>query len=233
MGRSSAYQDFSERFREAVTLLKVAFSASEGSDSNPVLASAAAKGAVVLVAAALERFMNDALRQACQRLKISDYDHLSDGQKSYLCAQIARRIGAFATEDGDYRGFNQARRESLAVAVQECASALSNPSRWQHMPDFGLFLDGAAAPDRIAAVLRDFDPQLTDVYGDLDSRAGGRGVILSALSQLIDARHDAAHAKSQSSPSPSDARIWITGAFWVTRLVERALVFASPLLRET
>lgn len=229
MGRSPAYQDFSVRFREAVTLLKVSFDASGGAGSNPMLASAAAKGAVVLVAAALERFMNDALRQACQRLKVSDYEHLSDGQKSYLCAQIARRIGAFATADGDYRGFNQVRRESLALAIRECASALNDPSLWQHMPDFGLFLDGAAAPERIAAVLRDFEPRLVDVYVDLDSRAGGRGVILRALSQLIDARHDAAHAKSQSSPSPSDARTWIANTFWVMRLVEGSLVRASPL----
>lgn len=173
--------------------------------------------------------MNDALRQACQRLKISDYELLSDGQKSYLCAQIARRIGAFATDNGDYRGFNQTRRESLFQAVEECASALKNPSEWQHMPDFGLFLDGAAAPDRIAAVLGDFEPGLADVYRELDSRAGGRAVILSALSQLIDARHDAAHAKSQSSPSPSDAKTWISSAFWVMRLVERSLVRASPI----
>src|SRR5690606_7435724 len=196
--------------------------------SDPLFAGAAAKGAVVLAAAALERFMNDAVRQACQRLRRSDFSTLSDAQKSYLCAQIARRVASFADDDGDYRRFNESRRLALQSAIKECASAFEDPSTWQHIPDFGLFMDGAAAPDKVAAVLRDFSPEQDDVYVALDARPSGRATSLRALTQLVDARHDAAHAKSLTIPSPSDAQSWIVNSFWITRLVEAFLLKASP-----
>lgn len=224
MARSDAYLDYQERFRQASSLLIEA-----KASSDPVFAGAAAKGSIVLAAAALERFMNDAVRQACQRLRSNDYAALSDAQQSYLCAQITKRIANFLDEDGDYRRFSEQRRVALRSAVVECSVAFTDPSTWQHIPDFGLFMDGAAAPDKIAAVLRDFAPNNADVYAPLDGRTLGRATALRALSQLVDARHDAAHAKSMSIPSPSDAQSWITNSFWIARLVEVFLTDASPL----
>lgn len=224
MGRTAAYLDYQERFRQASSLLSQA-----RGTSDPVFAGAAAKGSIVLAAAALERFMNDAVRQACQRLKSNDYAALSDAQKSYLCVQIAKRIANFLDDDGDYRRFTEQRRLALQNAVTECVDAFGDPSTWPHIPEFGLFMDGAAAPEKIAAVLRDFAPGSVDVFVSLDGRALGRATALRALSQLIDARHDAAHAKSMSVPSPSDAQSWITNSFWIARLVETFLVKASPL----
>jgi hypothetical protein len=227
MARSAAYLDYLERYRQAVALLLAT-----RNSSDPVLAGAGAKGAIVLAAAALERFMNDAVRQACQRLTVLNYAELSPGQQSYLCAQIARRIGVFGDDRGDYRNFNEQRRSALRNAVGECMAAFNDPSTWQHISEFGLFLDGAAAPAKIASILRDFAPDGPDVYIPLDERGSGRATALRLLSQLVDARHDAAHAKSMSVPSPSDAQSWIANSFWIARLVEFFLVGASPIALE-
>lgn len=227
MRRSAAYLDYLERFRQVSALLGVSLES-----VDPLLAGAAAKGAIVLAAAAVERYMNDSLRQACQRLRVTDYSELSEAQQSYLCSQIAKRIGSFLSDNGDYRHFNANRRTSLRSAVDECFSAFNDPSSWPHIPEFGLFLDGAAAPNKISAVLRDFDPNNDDVFSPLETRAIGKAMALNALTQLVDARHDAAHAKSHSMPSPSDAKAWIVNSIWIVRLVESFLMRASPIPEE-
>ena len=224
LARSGAYLDYVERYAEVSALLRVARSAKDAR-----LASAAAKGAIVLAAAALERYVNDAIRQACARVKIARYELLSEAQQGYLCSQIARRLATFDRADGDYRSFDAARRESLRQALTDSLDAMADPSKWQHSPDFGLFMDGAAAPTKIASVLRDFDPSSQDIFAPLDQRPLGRGAVLRSLSQLVDARHDAAHAKTLAMPSPTDAQGWAVAAFWVARLIETFLAKASPI----
>ena len=144
MPASAAFVDYQERFRGASVLLRVALDAIE-----PLLATWASKGAIVLAAAAAERFMNDALRSACQRVQIDSYELLSEGQQAYLCTQIARKIASFDREDGDVFVFNSDRRSRLIAAIGECKSAFENPSGWTHVQEFGMFMDGAAAPEKV------------------------------------------------------------------------------------
>lgn len=172
--------------------------------------------------------MNDALRQACQRIQIDQFDQLSEGQQAYLCAQVARRIAAFDNGDSEIRAFSVERREKLKVAVNECAEAFRDPSAWPHMPDFGMFMDGAAAPAKINAVLKDFDPERGDFLETLDQKSIGKAPLIRALTELIDARHNAAHAKPATDPSPSDARGWIVSSYWLMRAVETWLYKLSP-----
>lgn len=224
MLRSSAFLDYQQRFRGFVPLLRVAFDT-----RDPMLASASAKGAIVLAAAAAERYMNDALRQACHRLKVEEYDHLSEGQQAYICAQIARRIAIFDKNDEMVSSFNADRRARLKAAIQECAEAFSKPSAWPHMPEFGIFMDGAAAPSKINSVIKDFDPGRGDLFSRLDARASGRAPFIRALTELIDARHNAAHAKPATDPGPSDAQSWIVSSYWLVRAIETMLNELSPI----
>ncbi len=218
MAFSAAFTDYQQRFRGLTALLRGALDA-----EDPLLATAAAKGAIVLAAAAAERFMNDALRQACQRMQVDRYDVLSESQQAYLCAQIARRIAGFDNEDGEVRSFAAERRAKLRSAIAECAEAFNNPATWTHIPDFGMFMDGTGAPDKINAVIRDFDPQRGSFLEALDRRSAGRAAFTRALTELVDARHNAAHAKPATDPSPSDARGWIVSSYWFTRAIDAHL----------
>ena len=225
MQASAAFVDYRERFRGAAVLLRVALAANE-----PLLATSASKGAIVLAAAAAERFMNDGLRSACQRAQLDRYELLSEGQQAYLCTQIARKIALFDRGDGDIRQFNVDRRARLVDAISECKAAFENPSGWTHVPEFGMFMDGAAAPDKVNAVLRDFDPERGSFFNELDHKPAGRGAYIRALIDLVDARHNAAHAKSATDPSPTDARSWIVSSFWLIKTVETYLLRLSPLI---
>lgn len=221
---TAAFADYQQRFRGLTALLRAALEA-----EDPVLATASAKGAIVLAAAAVERFMNDALRQACQRMQVDRYDSLSESQQAYLSAQVARRIAMFDNEDGAIKSFNADRRQKLRAAIVECAEAFNNPSAWPHMPDFGMFMDGTGAPEKINAVIKDFDPERRSFFDELDRRPAGRAAFIRALTELVDARHNAAHAKPATDPSPSDARGWIVSSYWLTRAIEGYLRRCSPL----
>lgn len=214
----SAFLDYQERFRGATSLLRTASAA-----TDPQLATAAAKGAIVLAAAAMERFMNDAVREACQLSKWTSFDQLSESHQAYLCTQIARRIARFDTKDGEVRAFNADQRQKFRGALDESMQALANPSLWQHSPDFGMFMDGTGAPDKINAVIRDFDPQRQSFLNTLDKRAPGKAAFTRALTELVDARHNAAHAKTATDPSPSDAKAWIVSSYWFTRAIDAHL----------
>lgn len=216
MNGSMAFLDYQQRFRALAPLLHVAL------DSNsPMLATAAAKGAIVLAAAAIERFMNDVLREACESVRVGDYAALSDGQQSFLCVQIARKVRAFDVHDGGVKAFTPEKRQRLRQAVIDCAKAFEDPSSWIYLSDFGMFMDGAGAPEKINAVLRDFDPERRSFFDTLETRAGGKIVFIRALAELVDARHNAAHAKSATDPSPRDAQGWIVSSYWLVRAIER------------
>ncbi|MBT9137171.1 MAG: hypothetical protein DDT34_02258 [Firmicutes bacterium] len=218
MAHLTAFLDYQERFRGATRLLRTA-----SGSSDPMLATAAAKGAIVLAAAAMERFMNDALRESCQLSKSNSFDQLSESHQAYLCTQIARKIARFDTSEGEVKAFNANQRMKFRSALDESTQALANPSLWQHSPDFGMFMDGAGAPEKINAVIRDFDPEGHTFLNTLDARAPGKAALTRALTELVDARHNAAHAKTATDPSPSDAKTWIVSSYWVTRAIDAHL----------
>lgn len=218
MAHLTAFLDYQQRLKGATRLLR-----SASSSSDPLLATAAAKGAIVLAAAAMERFMNDALRESCQLSKWTSFDQLSESHQAYLCTQIARRIAKFDSRDGEVRAFNAEQRVKLRGALDECTQALANPSLWQHSPDFGMFMDGTGAPEKINAVIRDFDPGAKSFLDTLDARAPGKAAMIRALKELVDARHNAAHAKTATDPSPSDAKTWIVSSYWFTRAIDAHL----------
>ncbi len=215
MSYSLAFMDYQQRFRSVATLLRAALRS-----QDPLFASASSKGAIVLAAAAAERFLNDVLRQACQRVRADRYDQLTDGQQAYLCAQVAHRIQLILAPSEDIGSFKLVRRDKLISTVSECAEAFRKPSTWVHLEDFGLFLDGAAAPAKINAVIRDFDPNRGSFFDSLESKKAGKSEFVRSLTELIDARHNAAHAKPSIDPSPSDAKNWIVSSFWLMRAVE-------------
>lgn len=215
---SEPYGDFTERLKEAVALLRVGLSTDE-----PTTASACSKGAVVLAAAALERYMNDIVHKLCSEIRTEEWDRLPVGQQRYLTKQIARRIHDSAEPILMRAELPEERAaSSLRKAIVESYIALENPSRWTSHVEFGLFTSGKGAVERIPALLREFSGDGRDPYQELDEIGWDRSLFLRALGQLIDARHAAAHALPESiGPGPKDAQSWIVLAFWLVRRLEK------------
>ncbi len=81
-------------------------------------------------------------------------------------------------------------------------------------------MDGAGAPEKINAVIRDFDVGRDNFFDSLEKHAVGKNAFVRALSELIEARHNAAHAKPGTDPSPSDAKGWIVSSYWLVRAID-------------
>lgn len=217
--RSDAYKDFAERLRESIALVRAALGTSDAR-----FAAALSKSAAVLIAANLERYVDAAVDQACRRIKVGSWDDLSPGYQRFLGHQIALRLARVVEPINEPRDASPKRLDSLLGGIRESAEAIEKPETWSHLPAFGMFMDGAAAPARINAVLRDFDPQGRDLMTFVEQRGADRGAVARALEQLVDARHAAAHAlPDRASPGPTDVRAWVVLAFELARAIEAFL----------
>jgi hypothetical protein len=229
--RASAFTDYRVRIREAIALVRVALG-----ERNPVMACAHAKGAVVMTAAALERFVNDAAREACKSIKHTKWAELTPGHRRYLCRQFALRLQSASKsilEDGNDIDTNEGR---LRKVLETCAVGMAAPDQWAHVVDFGMFMEGQAAPEKIDKVLGQFDGTGRGIYGLLKSRGWDKEALLRSLSQLITARHGVAHALPEApSVSPRDAQAWLVSSFWLAVHIDDFLAHAPsgrfPLAR--
>jgi hypothetical protein len=223
--RSEAYGDYRTRLRQATRLLKHG-----KASADATLAVACSKGAVVLAAAALERFMNDVIAQACRRLNVPNWTQLSEGHKAYFVDQMARRLRWRVTAilDENKKGL-ESERMKLKNAVQLCADAFNDPRKWPHSTEFGTFMEGAAAPNKINGILRSVHSEGADFFERLEQHPTGKAVFLSGLTELIDARHAAAHALAdRADPSTGDAQAWLVLSFWLAREIDVYLDEGTP-----
>jgi len=114
---------------------------------------------------------------------------------------------------------------TLKRTVAECEKAFNDPSDWSHHIEFGLFRHGSRVPERISALMRQFSKKNHDPFAVIDEIAWDRGVFLSAVTQLIDARHAVAHALPDGlAPSPKDAQAWLVLSFWLVRRLDHFVV---------
>jgi hypothetical protein len=224
--RSEAYGDYCTRLRQATRLLQQA----KANSGDATLAVACSKGAVVLAAAALERFLNDVIAQACRRLNVDTWAELSDGHKTYFADQMARRLKSrvIAMLDDNKKVF-ESERMKLKNAVQLCVNAFENPSTWPHSTEFGMFMEGTTAPNKINSILRSVHSSGADFFERLDQHSTGKATFVSGLTELIDARHAAAHAiPDRADPSPGDVQAWLILSFWLVREIDSYLDEGTP-----
>lgn len=223
--QTAAYLDYSERLKEALLLVRL--SLGDGADSR--LAAALAKSAAVLATAALERFCDDVIFQACGRLRVKEWTKLSLGQQTYFIRRISRRLHQISeivanSEDGPKK-----KHEKLKNALSVCSEALVDPSKWEHHPASGLFIDGLSTADKLNATLRDFDDSAGDFYSSLDKTTVGKAGFLRAFQQLVDARHGVAHAlPGVMNPGPKDVQGWVVSSFWFARRIQSHLATLIP-----
>jgi hypothetical protein len=221
--RSPAYADFVVRLREAILLIRLA----KGTLQSDV-AAACSKSAAVLLAAALERYVNAALHHTCQQIRVTEWEKLSSGVQKFLCTQISRKLSSVIKEidlSGDVTGKNERR---LRQAIIQADAAFSDPSTWNNYPEFGAFMEGAAAPERLNAVLRNFHPDGEVLFETLGSRGQNRSWLGRSLTDLVDTRHAVAHAiPDRTDPSPNDVATWAVVTFIITRGIEEYLEFAT------
>ncbi len=182
--KSGAYRDYVIRLQEAIALLRIALNSTDVKH-----AGAAAKGATVLAAAALERFVNDALYQACKRISASKWEELAVGQQRYLAQQMARRALSAAQCLLDAGSNWEKKSESFRKVVEECIEGSRNPSAWAHHLEYGLFSEASTEPGRLDRIIRNFDPKDRSFYDRLDTFPTGRAPFLNALQQVTIPRH--------------------------------------------
>lgn len=218
---TEAYGDYLERLREALPLLRIALST-----GKLEVSAGCSKGAVILATAALERYLNDSVHKLCTEIKAESWDELPDGQQRYLTKQIATRLHQTTKSMVESQELPENRSlASLRRTVVICEAALNNPSRWSQHVEFGLFRHGKNATERITALMRQFSKDNRDPFDEIDEAGWERSAFLTALKQLIDARHSVAHALPESSsPSPKDAQNWIVLSFWLVRRLDRYIL---------
>lgn len=223
-----AYRGYKVRLREALVLTRCAFEASSRGDS--VMASAASKGAVVLGAAALERFLADALDAYADATMPSKWKDLTVIARQRLLRQVARRLGARASVVWKRGDMGERAEKSLRRVLRESRNAMRDPSTWTDRKVFGILGDRPELePARLVAVL-----EATHVGGVLVSehfaRVGvERGKLLGSLEQLVRSRHGAAHALANvTAPGPTDVAAWLRSAFRLTRQVAAYLDVPTP-----
>lgn len=215
--KSTAYADYAARLRELLRLLRLGLAS-----SDPLEAAACAKGTTVLSAAALERYVNDVVRLLSKRLAVDKWDELPEGPRSYLIRKIASNLASTLDGVGSEGLVPDKTQKRIREALLRASKAVEDPSQWAPTPDYGLFMRGAAEPDKLNRFLRAFDPQGRSFYDQLDQRGRDRAAMLRALSELIEARHDTAHALSErADPSPRDVQGWVVLTFWLVRGIER------------
>jgi len=219
---SNAYADFATRVREPLLLVR------EAVDSGDAFRAAAlAKAAAVLAAAALERYINDVVVEVCAKIQATRWDELTEGQQRYMALQLARTL-YFPSRRVHRRGKTSEKyRTKLRDAIRQCDAALDSPAVWQHVPEYGKFMDGAAEPGKVEATLKMFDATGRSLFAFVNARGYDAGALARALASLIDARHRAAHALRGVSPGPTDVRGWILLSLQLVRSAETYLGFRN------
>jgi hypothetical protein len=219
---SAAYRDYASRMVEPRVLVRDALEAREATR-----AAALSKGAAVLAAAALERYINEVIVELCGKVAATEWKDLTEGQQRYMARQISRAlyvpVRAVHRKGEDTRS----RRDRLQKVVQRCATGFDDPSSWKHSAEYGLFMDGAAEPEKIQAALRDFDSGGRKLFDFVDQRSGDRAAIARSVSSLITARHQAAHALRGVASGPTDVRAWIVLSLILVRHIEAYLGFRT------
>lgn len=219
---SNAFLDYTTRMREAVALLRLGLRSAQAEE-----ACACSKGATVLAAAALERYINDAVSEACQSLRVSSWDELSEGYRHYLCQQIARRLSAVGESLVESDRAVPVKEQSLKKLLAQCGDAFADPSTWPHHPRFGMFMESAAAPDKVMGTLSPFVRDKAGFLVAFDGRVWDHHGMFRALQQLVDARHGVAHALPEAPQiGPKDVQNWLVTSYWLARRI-RAFLFSS------
>jgi hypothetical protein len=220
---SDALVDFRYRMQEPGDLLSQA-----RLSMRPRDASMYTKCAIVLAAAALERYMNDVLEEACREIKESSWQDLSEGRQRYLLRHVAIKMAERAQLFVDKGHASPSDCAALVRFVEACREAVVDPSTWTYFSDFGLFGEGTNAPEKIDAVLRAFDAAGRGLYAFMEDRGAELPRVIPGLKQLVDARHGAAHALTGiEAPGPTDGEEWIGCASIVAEEVDVFLDFAS------
>jgi hypothetical protein len=220
---SDAFEDFGVRMSEVRVLLNAAQEC-----LVPTNASTYAKSAIVLACASVERYMNDVLEEMCRNFDEENWHDLSEGRQRYLLRHIALRMRDRAEVFANKATPSEADCEALASVVRECREALDDPSTWDYFADFGIFGEGSSAPDKIDAVLRAFETDGRSVHRYMKDEGVDLARVLSGLTQLVEARHGAAHAlKGAVDPGPLDAAEWVECAATVVSHVDSFLGFAA------
>jgi hypothetical protein len=215
---SVAYSDYTQRLKEPFYLIRGAIAASES-----LSAGAMAKGASILSAAALERYMNDVIVEQCEAVKVDSWTELSEGQKRYFARAVARPLYVAARAVRVDRGANVSKRDKLRGLTSKGSLAFERPATWDEFPRFGVFMKGAASPEKIDRFLMMFDPQGRSFSQFLAARNRDRRSLFIGLTELIRARHTAAHAKQGTHPGPVDIRDWMVLSWRLTREIEAYL----------
>src|SRR5437762_5899497 len=130
---SAAYRDYVSRMREPRLLIRQALTA-----ADPVLATASSKGAAVLAAASLERYLNDVTTEAAKRLAVARWSDLTEGQQEYLALQMAGSLYVIVRPMVRKRELVAKRRDGLRRAVSRCQAAFGSPATWPTR-QYGLF----------------------------------------------------------------------------------------------
>ena len=168
--------------------------------------------------------MNDAILSVCRLLAVESWDDLGPGFRSYMSQQMARRLHRAVAPIVGAKSVGEKEEQRLRRVVEECAEGLGRPAAWDHHPQFGLLTSGDTAPERIGNTLLRFSSEGRDFFEDLDRAGAGREAFLRSLSELIEARHTAAHAlPERADPGPRDAQAWIVSSFWLVRRIDSFL----------
>lgn len=208
--------DFTVRLREAILLIRYSMDCDSAD-----LAAACSKSATVLLTAALERYVNSALDNRCAHINSKTWEELPMGAKDFLTMQIARRLRSVAGDLANPNDFSERKAQRLKRTVEEAKTAYQDPSSWEHFPEFGMFMEGAAAPERLNALLRTFRSDGKTLFDNLDGKPLDKAALGRTLTSLIDTRHSVAHALSSGTiPSANDVANWAVVAFVIARGIE-------------
>jgi hypothetical protein len=217
---SAAYRDYRVRYEEVRIALEEALAA-----VDPVRSTAFSKSAVVLAAAALERYVNDVVFEAYKALRVATWEELTEGQQQYMATQFAGLLYRPARKIYKRNDATGRLRTRLRQVVTQCMGGFTAPDTWPHKGQYGVFLKGAAEPDRIDRTLRLCDGRGRSLFNFAEARGKDRRALATGLQGLIDARHNAAHALHGSAPSPTDVRSWIKMSLELVREIEVFLGF--------
>lgn len=217
---SLAYSDFQVRSREVTYLLRGALRA-----DDPAKSATLSKAACVLSAAALERYVNDVLLENCRKLSVETWDELTPGHQRFLLgqmAEVAKLAGERLAEDPAPDSRPRKRFERI---IDECSAAFRQPSSWAHFPNYGMFMDGSAEPDKVNRIFKLFDAEGRNFFDYVETRGADRKALFTGVSQLINARHATAHALPDTPPGSTDVRTWVVLTISLVRFVEAFLGF--------
>lgn len=213
---SPAYSDFLVRVAEARYLMRRALEA-----PTPEVAGTFAKSSIVLAVAALERYVNDLYKHLCARVAVEEWAKLTEAQQRFMAYQIGKRLVPHVRRVAIEKSVELKYRERLRRVVDMGSEAFQKPVSWSgNFVPYGMFMDGAPEPERIAKTLEQLSDSQEGLFKHLETRGRDRSAICVALTGMIDTRHRVAHAISGPSPGPEDVRRWIVLASVLVREIE-------------